>query len=583
MGHKRRTMGHKTHQALPQHPNTSKRIIGISAPTKKPLTTSGCALVAGIFLTIGTSPAGGSVIAKDCFDSYSAAGSFLADGGEGWAEGALGIGTSQSPGLTGSGQSLLNPTYTRLLDLNSPAVDAYVVLDPNNNRVLGGPGVVIWTSFYMKAGDATIVTQNAIVGFNRTGGFRTRFGNSFTSNVLGVNPGTGNHVAIAGSDVSATTHIVARWTYTGFSSGRVEVWLNPTATAEAGLGSADGFTPGNPGFIESFDQIELMRGAQANAMLELDDLIVATTYEETVTACGIPNGAPTADAGSDQAIRAGEVVYLDGGASFDDDTASEALGFAWSLLSQPAESAATLLDAETAMPSFLADVAGSYVVELVVTDDEGLASTPDQVTIASDNLAPTAMAGESRLIILGDGVVLDGSASMDPEGDPLTFEWTITAAPAGSSAAISGHDLEMASLTPDIEGDFDVTLTVSDFLGPGTPDSITITATSAEEFAEIQIVAAAEVVEALEPGEVTNQGNQNAFQNFLSQATVALQADDVARAIDKLERAIARTDGCALRGTPDGGGPGRDWITTCSAQLEIYDSLVAALNGLSAS
>ena len=84
----------------------------------------------------------------------------------------------------------------------------------------------------------------------------------------------------------------------------------------------------------------------------------------------------------------------------------------------------------------------------------------------------------------------------------------------------------------------------------------------------------------LAPGQVTTGGNQNAFQNFMIQAIVALQAGDDAEAINKLEKAIARTDGCVLRGVPDGNGPGRDWITDCVAQAVVYNLLNDALNEL---
>ena len=69
--------------------------------------------------------------------------------------------------------------------------------------------------------------------------------------------------------------------------------------------------------------------------------------------------------------------------------------------------------------------------------------------------------------------------------------------------------------------------------------------------------------------------------NFLMQATVAIQEGDFDEAIDKLEQALARTDGCQLRGTPDGNGPGRDWITDCTAQAAVYASLSSALEALS--
>jgi hypothetical protein len=58
---------------------------------------------------------------------------------------------------------------------------------------------------------------------------------------------------------------------------------------------------------------------------------------------------------------------------------------------------------------------------------------------------------------------------------------------------------------------------------------------------------------------------------------VALQRGKLVGARQQRQQAIARTDGCALQGAPQGNGPSRDWITSCAAQEPVYPPLVAAL------
>lgn len=296
---------------------------------------------------------------------------------------------------------------------------------------------------------------------------------------------------------------------------------------------------------------------------------------------GNPNLPPTAAAGIDQSIRAGDTVNLDGSASSDDNTLPASLGYSWSFSSFAGGVAPTLTDANTATPSFVADVAGTYVVDLVVTDSAGLNSLADSVEISSDNLAPTALASVgSSLVIVGNTAYFDGSDSFDPEGDLLTYAWTITAAPLTSIAVLTGDDTANPTLSTDLEGAYEATLTVSDFLGAGTPVTVEVVATSPVNYAETQIVDASDTLEALPLSEVTTQGNQEAFSNFLKGSTKDIQKGKIDNAIGKLNQALERTDGCALRGSPDGNGKGMDWITDCGAQAMLYGLLQEAINAL---
>lgn len=291
------------------------------------------------------------------------------------------------------------------------------------------------------------------------------------------------------------------------------------------------------------------------------------------------NTAPTADAGANQSVRLGAPVHLDGSGSFDDNTPTEQLQFEWSFVSVPDGSEAALTDPATMAPSFVPDRPGDYVLQLVVTDQGAVSSTPSQITI-SDNPPPTANAGLDRLVMVGSVVPLVG-AGADPEGEPLVYTWELVSVPVGSGSQVANPSLAETTFIPDRAGVYTIQLTVSDSVGPGEPDSVEITAMTASGFAESQIQAASDSVLDLPGGAVTNRGNQNALTQFLSNAVLALQSDDLNAAGHQIAQAIRRTDGCALRGAPDGNGPGRDWITTCDGQNQVYPLLVEALAAIS--
>jgi hypothetical protein len=154
---------------------------------------------------------------------------------------------------------------------------------------------------------------------------------------------------------------------------------------------------------------------------------------DTVTV-STENSAPVAHAGPDQTVFVGSSVLLDGRSSSDVD--GDPLSYAWSLVTRPPGSFAALADADAVQPRFVVDLPGAYHVQLVVSDGK-LASSADIVVVSTQNSPPVARAGADRSVPLGAGVQLDGSASSDVDGNPLTFAWALIAKPAGSSAALS--------------------------------------------------------------------------------------------------------------------------------------------------
>ena len=169
------------------------------------------------------------------------------------------------------------------------------------------------------------------------------------------------------------------------------------------------------------------------------------------------NKAPVADAGFNQIVDEGTAVTLDASASSDPD--GNTLTYLWTA---PAE--ITLSSTSSEKPTFIAPEVNSdtqYTFSLVVSDGN-LSSDPANVviTVKQVNKAPLADAGSDQAVDEGTSVTLDGSASSDPDGNTLTYQWT---APTGimlSSTSASNPTF----MAPEVNSvtQYSFTLVVSD-------------------------------------------------------------------------------------------------------------------------
>ena len=98
---------------------------------------------------------------------------------------------------------------------------------------------------------------------------------------------------------------------------------------------------------------------------------------------------------------------------------------------------------------------------------------------APPNTVPVARAGRDLSAVLHARVVLDGSASSDADGDPLTYLWTVQSRPAGSAATIPAATGSTATLVADVPGTYTINLAVNDGHASSAVDAVTITALSA--------------------------------------------------------------------------------------------------------
>jgi hypothetical protein len=181
---------------------------------------------------------------------------------------------------------------------------------------------------------------------------------------------------------------------------------------------------------------------------------------------------PAANAGVDQFVAVGSKIQLDGSKSF--DAQGKALTYVWAFISKPNGSAATLSDNHAVAPTLVADLAGTYVLQLTVNDGQGNNASA-QVTISTEQVPPIADAGPDQSVSTGSTVQLDGSSSVSPMGDTLSFLWNFTYKPSGSVAALSNGTIANPTFTADISGTYALQVAVSDTHGNTSLATVLIT------------------------------------------------------------------------------------------------------------
>ncbi len=177
----------------------------------------------------------------------------------------------------------------------------------------------------------------------------------------------------------------------------------------------------------------------------------------------LTNTAPAALAGSDLEVAEGTLFSLDGSAS--SDANGDPLRFQWSRTDggDPGDFFVTAVERAKANPQLLAPPLGPGLTPIALTFELRLDdfrtipafASSDTVTVTvvpgTDPRPPAANAGGDLAADEGAGVALDGSASSDPDGDPLSFSWSlITVQPplfSPGSVALAGSDTARPTFT----------------------------------------------------------------------------------------------------------------------------------------
>ncbi|MBI5409122.1 MAG: tandem-95 repeat protein, partial [Nitrospirae bacterium] len=342
----------------------------------------------------------------------------------------------------------------------------------------GDPLTYAWSFVSRPAGSAATLSDPTVVNpvftADRPGSYEIRlivndgFGDSAPDTVIistmnsapVANAGpdqtayVGNTVNLNGSgstDVDGDM-LTYKWSFISKPAGSAAILSNPDAL--------------NPSFVVD-------KEGNYEIQLIVNDGIVDSAPDTVII--NTLNTAPVADAGPDQTVHAGDPVSLDGSGSYDVD--GDPMTYWWSLTAAPAGSAAALSDPTAVNPGFNTDMLGAYVIQLIANDGT-VDSVPDTVVVSTTNSAPVANAGPDQTVMVGSAVDLDGSGSSDADGDALTYSWSFTTVPSGSSAVITDPGAVNPSFTADVAGIYVAQLIVNDGFVNGAPDTVTISVSS---------------------------------------------------------------------------------------------------------
>jgi hypothetical protein len=181
----------------------------------------------------------------------------------------------------------------------------------------------------------------------------------------------------------------------------------------------------------------------------------STTVDVPVVSAG--NAAPTvspsftddlggASSGGTGTSQVGAVITLNAGAN---DADGDPLSYLWQQVSGPA---ALLSSQSSATPTFTPGIAGTYLFRVFVEDAEAQVSGDLNIAISSPgNGVPVAVQDSVVNGRAGEFVMLNGAASYDPDGDPLTHYWTQI---SGTPILLSNPNSATPSFVPPAAGNY---------------------------------------------------------------------------------------------------------------------------------
>eukprot|EP00164_Ancoracysta_twista_P012190 GFYU01019066.1.p1 GENE.GFYU01019066.1~~GFYU01019066.1.p1 ORF type:complete len:1179 (-),score=403.95 GFYU01019066.1:177-3713(-) len=272
--------------------------------------------------------------------------------------------------------------------------------------------------------------------------------------------------------------ITYEWTFKSLPEGSK---LNTIHNVNAAMAS---FVP------DVYGRYKLIFHVSDHCNAAIDEVHIDVTHkQEREKNCEDKNLSPAADAGRpfDYLANTDPLVQLNGANSTDPDTPSSLLSFVWTFISVPEGSSvsnSTLHGRYSVAGSFVPDVDGLYTLEFVVSDGCTASTATTSVSVEFEEVCGATPSTDAGIDItlakesLGQEITLDASKTTDADTLPadLVYKWALGTIPPTSEITIddiTGIDTLHPTFFPDVIGDFELTLTVSDGCS-SSDDSITV-------------------------------------------------------------------------------------------------------------
>ena len=307
-------------------------------------------------------------------------------------------------------------------------------------------------------------------------------------------------------------------------------------------------------------------GLYADAVHTFDAAKLAPTL-------AVSTSVSTVVANSSLNAAVGNIVSLDGGGYMLPNQEGS-----WAVVGKP--SASSLAQPTNVSPtavSFVPDTAGIYTLQYTVVDHTTGASAIHRVAVTADfgpwavvsaSAAPVAQAGgPSYVATIGSAVTLRGTGSQDPAGGALTYSWVLDAQPTGSTATLRDAATATPSFTPDKDGHYAATLTVTNTAGLRAVQSVSV---DVGNYPPVVVLDRSQAM-VLQGGSITASAASSYTKNTAGTLTYRWALDTRPAGSNA---SIGAPNGPALSFTPD--VPGSYY-----ASVTVTDGQVSAVSGVS--